>query len=716
MLPPTFEIMLETLAYDPMMLPLLSPIMKDDTTLPRTLICPLAATLPPRNTTLPMLPPTFAIMLETLAYDPMMLPLLSPIMKDDTTLPRTLICPLAATLPPRNTTLPMLPPTFEIMLETLAYEPMMFPRTSVEAIAGRVDVIPVSPLPSPTKNPALTYADVVTFPSTVKRTLAMLPPTFAIMLDTLAYDPMMLPRTSMDAIAAGVEVMPVSPLPSPTKNPAFMYADVVTFPSTVKRTLAMLPPTFAIIFETLAYDPMMLPRTSMEAIAAGVEVIPVSPLPSPTKNPALTYADVVTFPSIVKRTLAMLPPTFEIMLETFAYDPMMLPLLSPIMKDDTTLPRTLICPLAAILPPRNTTLPMLPPTFEIMLETLAYEPMMLPLLSPIMKDDTTLPRTLICPLAATLPPRNTTLPMLPPTFEIMLETFAYEPMMLPLLSPIMKDDTTLPRTLICPLAATLPPRNTTLPMLPPTFEIMLETLAYDPMMLPLLSPIMKDDTTLPRTLICPLAATLPPRNTTLPMLPPTLEIMLETFAYDPMMLPRTSVEAIAGRVDVIPVSPLPSPTKNPALTYADVVTFPSTVKRTLAMLPPTFAIMLETFAYDPMILPRTSVVEIAAGVEVMPVSPLPSPTKNPALTYADVVTFPSTVKRTLAMLPPTFAIIFETLAYDPMMLPRMSDDETDGGVKVAPVRKAPFPTKYCSVIMFPEAYISSKLLFHGVRK
>jgi hypothetical protein len=46
----------------------------------------------------------------------------------------------------------------------------------------------------------------------------------------------------------------------------------------------------------------------------------------------------------------------------------------------------------------------------------------------------------------------------------------------------------------------------------------------------------------------------------------------------------------------------------------------------------------------------------------------------------------------------------------------MSDDETAGGVKVAPVRKAPFPMKYCSVIMFPEAYISSKLLFHGVRK
>ncbi|ABT13707.1 hypothetical protein MT325_m153L [Paramecium bursaria chlorella virus MT325] len=316
------------------------------------------------------------------------------------------------------------------------------------------------------------------------------------------------------------------------------------FPSIVKRTLAMLPPTFAIMLDTLAYDPMILPRTSMEAIAAGVEVMPVSPLPSPTKNPAFMYAPVVMFPSIVKRTLAMLPPTFAIIFETLAYDPMMFPLLSPIMKDDTTLPRTLICP-----------------------------------------------------LTATLPPRNTTLAMLPPTFEIMLETLAYDPMMLPLLSPIMKDDTTLPRTLIWPLTATLPPRNTTFPMLPPTFEIMLETLAYDPMM-----------------------------------------------------------------------------------------------------------------------LPRTSVVEIAAGVEVMPVSPLPSPTKNPAFMYAPVVTFPSIVKRTLAMLPPTFEIMLETLAYDPMILPRMSDDETAGGVKVAPVRKAPFPTKYCSVIMFPEAYISSKLLFHGVRK
>ncbi|ABT15443.1 hypothetical protein FR483_n158L [Paramecium bursaria Chlorella virus FR483] len=276
MLPPTFEIMLETFAYDPIMLPLLSPIMKDDTTLPRTLICPLAATLPPRNITLPMLPPTFEIIFETLAYDPMILPLLSPIMKDDTTLPRTLICPLTATLPPRNTTLAMLPPTFEIMLETFAYDPMILPRTSVVEIAGRV------------------------------------------------------------------EVTPVSPLPSPTKNPALMYADVVTFPSVVKRTLAILPPTFEIMLETFAYDPMMLPRTSVEAIAGRVDVIPVSPLPSPTKNPALMYADVVTFPSIAKRTLAMLPPTFAIMLETFAYDPTMLPLLSPIMKDDTTLPRTLI--------------------------------------------------------------------------------------------------------------------------------------------------------------------------------------------------------------------------------------------------------------------------------------------------------------------------------------------------------------------------------------
>ncbi|ABT13709.1 hypothetical protein MT325_m155L [Paramecium bursaria chlorella virus MT325] len=286
MLPPTFEIMLETLAYDPMMFPLLSPIMKDDTTLPRTFICPLTATLPPRNLTLPMLPPTFEIMLETLAYDPMMFPLLSPIMKDDTTLPRTFICPLTATLPPRNTTLPILPPTFAIMLETLAYDPMMLPRTSVVEIAAGVEVMPVSPLPSPTKNPAFMYAPVVMFPSIVKRTLAMLPPTFAIIFETLAYDPMMLPRTSVVEIAAGVEVMPVSPLPSPTKNPAFMYAPVVTFPSIVKRTLAMLPPTFEIMLETLAYDPMILPRTSMDAIAAGVEVIPVSPLPSPTKNPA----------------------------------------------------------------------------------------------------------------------------------------------------------------------------------------------------------------------------------------------------------------------------------------------------------------------------------------------------------------------------------------------------------------------------------------------
>ncbi|ABT13710.1 hypothetical protein MT325_m156L [Paramecium bursaria chlorella virus MT325] len=223
----------------------------------------------------------------------------------------------------------------------------------------------------------------------------MLPPTFEIIFETLAYDPMMLPRTSVVEIAAGVEVIPVSPLPSPTKNPAFMYAPVVMFPSIVKRTLAMLPPTFEIIFETLAYDPMMLPRTSVVEIAAGVEVIPVSPLPSPTKNPAFMYAPVVMFPSIVKRTLAMLPPTFAIMLETLAYDPIMFPLLSPIMKDDTTLPRTFICPLTATLPPRNLTLPMLPPTFAIIFETLAYDPMMFPLLSPIMKDDTTLPRTFI---------------------------------------------------------------------------------------------------------------------------------------------------------------------------------------------------------------------------------------------------------------------------------------------------------------------------------
>jgi hypothetical protein len=58
------------------------------------------------------------------------------------------------------------------------------------------------------------------------------------------------------------------------------------------------------------------------------------------------------------------------------------------------------------------------------------------------------------------------------------------------------------------------------------------------------------------------------------------------------------------------------------------------------------------------------------------------------------------------MLPPA-AMIFATLAYDPMMLPRTSDDETAGGVNVAPVIKAPFPIKY-GAVTFPEAYISSK--------
>ncbi|ABT16806.1 hypothetical protein ATCV1_z672R [Acanthocystis turfacea chlorella virus 1] len=64
-------------------------------------------------------------------------------------------------------------------------------------------------------------------------------------------------------------------------------------------------------------------------------------------------------------------------------------------------------------------------------------------------------------------------------------------------------------------------------------------------------------TTFPRTFTCPPTSTLPPTNLTFAMFP-NVATMLETFAYDPVMLPfRMSRFAVPGRV--IPVSCEPFP-------------------------------------------------------------------------------------------------------------------------------------------------------------
>ena len=190
-----------------------------------------------------------------------------------------------------------------------------------------------------------------------------------------------------------------------------------------------------------------------------------------------------------------------------------------------------------------------------------------------------------------------------------------------------KGATTLPRTFICPLTATLPPRNRVFPTFPWTAMIF-ATLAYDPMIFPRTSifaiagsddavnpvnreplPIKKGATTLPRAFICPLAAMLPPARSTFPIFPetPRMDVM---FAYVPMMFPRTSRFADVGSVDVTPVSWDPLPIKNGATTFPSAFICPLA-----AIFPPTrrtFPTFPETprmdviFAYTPMILPRTS--------------------------------------------------------------------------------------------------------------
>ena len=246
----------------------------------------------------------------------------------------------------------------------------------------------------------------------------------------------------------------------------------------------------------------------------------------------------------------------------------------------TTLPRTLICPLTATLPPRNLVFPTFPCT-AMMFATLAKTPIRLPVMSmlavpgsvdvtpvsceplPMKNGATTLPRTFIWPLTATLPPRNLVFPTLPCTAMI-FATFAKTPIRLPVMSmlavpgsvdvtpvscdpfPTKKGATTLPRTLICPLTATLPPRNLVFPTFPCT-AMMFATLAKTPIRLPVMSilavpgsvdvtpvsceplPMKNGATTLPRTFIWPLTATLPPRNLVFPTLPCTA-MMFDTLA------------------------------------------------------------------------------------------------------------------------------------------------------------------------------------------
>ena len=89
------------------------------------------------------------------------------------------------------------------MFPTLAYDPITFPRMSMFATDGRVDVTPVSWEPLPKKYEA------VTLPSAAKRTFAILPAD-AMMFETLAYDPITFPRMSMFATDGRVDVTPVS--------------------------------------------------------------------------------------------------------------------------------------------------------------------------------------------------------------------------------------------------------------------------------------------------------------------------------------------------------------------------------------------------------------------------------------------------------------------------------------------------------------------------
>ena len=134
-------------------------------------------------------------------------------------------------------------------------------------------------------------------------------------------------------------------------------------------------------------------------------------------------------------------------------------------------------------------------------------------------------------LALILPPVIRTFPMFPCVAMIF---------------PIRNGATILPSVLICPLTATFPPRNLVFPTFPST-AMMFATLANDPITLPRMSrfavsgsvavtpvscdpfPMKKGATTLPKEFICPLTATLPPRNLVFPTLPCTA-IAFATFA------------------------------------------------------------------------------------------------------------------------------------------------------------------------------------------
>ena len=219
---------------------------KLQTTFPRTLTCPLTAMFPPTMSTFPTFPET-TIILDTLAYEPMTLPRTSrdwtpeamipdsweplPMKKGVTMLPRTLTCPLAAMLPPTRSTLPTFPMAAK-MFVTLAYEPMTFPRTSMFAVVGSVKLaIPDSWEPLPMKKGATTLPRVFNCPLA-----AMLPP--------------------------------------------------------ARSTLPTFPED-AVMFVTLAYAPITLPRTSRFATKGSDVSRPVSWEPLPRKK----------FPTTLPRTL-----------------------------------------------------------------------------------------------------------------------------------------------------------------------------------------------------------------------------------------------------------------------------------------------------------------------------------------------------------------------------------------------------------------------------
>ena len=116
------------------------------------------------------------------------------------------------------------------------------------------------------------------------------------------------------------------------------------------------------------------------------------------------------------------------------------------------------------------------------------------------------------------------------------------------------------------------------------------------------------------------------------------------------------------------VRPAPLPTKRPADTFPLVEMLPFE-NRTFPTFPDD-AMMLETFAYAPMTLPRMltgcTVYWMFPGTFVRPA---PLPTNRPADTFpfAEMLPFEN---RTFPMFP-TDAMMLETFAYAPMTLPDM---------------------------------------------